>query len=290
MTPVSITSGAKREVEGRAGMAADVGINPTARAFVDARRRASSLDAYPGTPPADLASAYAIQADALRLVGERVGGWKVGRIWPPLDQAYGANRLAGPVLASAIGNGDAKVGQIFADGFGAAEAEFLFRLGEEIPTDIASLGLADIVELTAAVHVGIEIASSPFAGINEMGPAVTVSDFGNNNGLLVGPEIADWQASGFADWPVRLLIDGVEAGTGTAASFPDGPEGAVLFLLRNLAGRGIAITPGMWISTGAITGVHPVVAGQTVTALFGTTHRMECNIAAAQPAGSTCTA
>lgn len=269
-------------------MAADMGINPTARAFVDARRRASSLPAYPGTPPADLASAYAIQADALHLVGERVGGWKVGRIWPPLDQAYGADRLAGPVLASAIGNGDAKVGLIYADGFGAAEAEFLFRLGDEIPADIAGLGLSDIARLTAAVHIGIEIASSPFSGINEMGPAVTVSDFGNNNGLLVGPEIDGWQESGFADWPVRLLIDGEQAGSGTAASFPDGPEGAVLFLLRNLAARGIAITPGMWISTGAITGVHPVAVGQTVTALFGETHRMQCTIAAAQPAGSIC--
>lgn len=267
-------------------MAADLGINPTARAFVDARRRATSLSTYPGTPPTDLSSAYAIQADALRLAAEPIGGWKVGRIWPPLDQTFGADRLAGPIFASSIGNGDAPVGRVFADGFGAAEAEFLFKLGNVSSAKVGSLQLGDVPALIAAVHVGIEIASSPFTGINDMGPAVTVSDFGNNNGLLIGPEIADWQDAGFADWPVKLLIDGVETGTGSAASFPDGPLGAVLFLLRNLASRGIAITPGMWISSGAITGVHRVAVGQKVTALFGDTHRIECTIAAAQPAGS----
>jgi 2-keto-4-pentenoate hydratase len=62
----------------------------------------------------------------------------------------------------------------------------------------------------------------------------------------------------------------------------DGPFGAVRFLLANLIERGIDASGGLWVSTGAITGVHAVRTGQQVTAEFvghGTVH---CRIAAAQ--------
>ncbi len=255
----------------------------TAHAFVTARRQGVALPAYPGQRPQNLARAYAIQQQAIDLNGAPVGGWKVGRIWPPLAQQFGADRLAGPIFANMIGNGKSPVGHIYAGGFGAAEAEFLFRLGDHIPADAADLDLDAIADLVDAVHVGIEIASSPYAGINADGPAVTISDFGNNNGLIVGDAIAGWRASGFADWPVRLLIDGVAAGTGKAADFPDGPLGAVRFLLDNLSARGIAATPGLWISSGAITGVHAVTPGQRVTAVFSNDYRVECTIDAAGP-------
>ena len=39
------------------------------------------------------------------------------------------------------------------------------------------------------MFIGIEIASSPLVNINDYGPAVVASDFGNNAGLLLGAEI-----------------------------------------------------------------------------------------------------
>jgi 2-keto-4-pentenoate hydratase len=262
-------------------MAPDEQTRTTAHAFVTARKQGVALPAYPGIPPLDLASAYAIQTEAIALTEAPVGGWKVGRIWPPMEQRFGINRLAGPIFAGAIGNGAAPIGYVYDGGFGAAEAEFLFRLGPDIPADPADLSLEGVASLINAVHVGIEIASSPYPDINADGPAVTVSDFGNNNGLIVGAAIPDWRASGLADWPVELLIDGAPAGTGCAADFPDGPLGAVHFLLGNLRARGIAVTPGLWISSGAITGVHPVCPGQHVTARFGSEYQVACRIEAA---------
>jgi 2-keto-4-pentenoate hydratase len=258
-------------------------ISVTARTFVTARQQAKPVSVYPGVPPGDLDAAYAIQQQAITLHGAAVGGWKVGRIWPPLEQHYGANRLAGPIFADKIGNGKAPVGHVFADGFGAVEAEFLFRLGSAIPANAGDLSPERIADLIDAVHVGIEIASSPYARINQDGPAVTISDFGNNNGLIIGPAIADWSHSGFADWPVQLLIDNIPVGEGVAADSPDGLLGAVRFLLRHLCAHKIPITAGLWISSGAITGVHPVQPGQRVHAIFGSDYRVECSIAAAEP-------
>lgn len=138
--------------------------------------------------------------------------------------------------------------------------------------------------LVDAVHIGIEIASSPFPGINTNGPAVTVSDFGNNNGLIIGAEIPNWRSSGFERWPVVIEIDGVEIGRATTETMLDGAVGAVRFLLELLAQRGIAVQSDTWVSTGAVTGVHEVRPGQNVVARFGNDLAVTCSIEAAQTA------
>ncbi len=254
-----------------------------AEAFVAARREARPLLAYPGTLPASLADAYRVQDRALALGTGVVGGWKVGRIMPPTAETVGSDRLAGPIFADAIfRTGDGQVPMtVFAGGFGAAEAEFLLRVGEAPPAGKTTFSLDEAVALIDAVHLGIEIASSPLATINDLGPAVTISDFGNNNGLVVGAPIPEWRSGAFADWPVSLLVDGIEAGTGRASAMPDGPLGAARFLFELLGRRGIAVAPGQWISSGAVTGVHPVAPGAFVEAVFDGTHKVSCTIEAA---------
>lgn len=257
-----------------------------AKSFVTARRAAGNLPSYPGAIPETLAVAYAIQDAAIADFFEPVAGWKVGRIWPPDSVRFGAERLAGPIFASLVqrqnGSG-VSVGRVFSGGFGAAEAEFLLHVGSAPDPAQRSFSTAEAAALIDRVHVGIEIASSPLPSINALGPAVTVSDFGNNNGLIIGPEIADWQDSDFAEWTVTTLIDGVEAGSGNARDFPEGPLGAASFLFAHMADRGIALPAGTWISSGAVSGVHPVAANQRVEARFGTGLNMHCTV---EPASS----
>ena len=93
---------------------------------------------------------------------------------------------------------------VFAEGFAAGEAEFLLRIGAAPPAGKTGFTLDEAADLIGAVHVGIEIASSPLGAINELGPIAVISDFGNNNGLVVGPEIPDWRTSGFEQWEVDL--------------------------------------------------------------------------------------
>ncbi|RHW16718.1 2-keto-4-pentenoate hydratase [Sphingomonas gilva] len=254
-----------------------------AQAFVAARRAARGLSEYPGPIPATLDQAYAIQDRAIALAGDAVAGWKVGRINPPLDAELGSNRLAGPIFADQVTAADGGPMPVFAEGFAAAEAEFLLRIGAAPDPAKLSYSHDEALALIDAVHVGLEIASSPFPGINDLGPLVTISDFGNNHGLVVGAEVPGWRDLGFVDWPVRLLIDGEEAGAANAATMLDGPVGAAAFLFGCLAARGIALRPGQWISSGAVTGVHPVRVGQAVTALFDDGMTVSCTIDAATP-------
>lgn len=259
-------------------------LDAIAKAFVAARRDARGLTEYPGTAPTTLVDAYAIQDRALALAGADVAGWKVGRINAPLDGQLGTNRLAGPIFANTVRpHLPDPAMPIFGEGFGAAEAEFLLRIGTAPDPAKTSYTLEEAANLIDAVHVGLEIASSPFPGINAHGPLVTISDFGNNHGLVVGEAIADWRAAELLDWPVTLSIDGVEIGAATARAMLDGPVGAARFLFEALAVRGIALRPGQWISSGAVTGVHEVSPGAQVTATFRDM-RVSCTIEAARPA------
>ncbi|MBO9518216.1 MAG: 2-keto-4-pentenoate hydratase [Porphyrobacter sp.] len=253
--------------------------------FLAARRAAKGLDDYPGPLPRTLDEAYAIQDAAIAAWGKTIVGWKVGRVLPPLAERFGTDRLAGPIFADQVvsANGDPVSMPIYAEGFAAGEAEFLLRIGTPPSPGQARLGLAEAASLIGSVHVGIEIASSPLGSINALGPVAVVSDFGNNNGLVIGPEILDWQTSAFEDWDVTTLVDGQPVGSGQASSFPDGAIGAARFLFELLAKRGIPIEAGQWISSGAVTGVHDVSPGQRVEAVFGGQYRVGCQVEAAPP-------
>jgi 2-keto-4-pentenoate hydratase len=285
MTPVSHTQRATTPNKAREGFLAvqpndnSDNIARIARSFVNARRDGTTLADYPGDMPHGLADAYAVQDAAIKLSPDAIAGWKVGRINPPLGEI---DRLAGPIFADHVfvADGGALAMPVFADGFAAAEAEFLLRIAATPDPDKTSYSMAEAVALIDAVHIGIEIASSPFPGINDHGPTVTISDFGNNNGLIVGPAIEGWRDTDLNHWPVELWIDGTRAGAATAAAMLDGPFGAARFLFELMAQRGIALGAGQWISTGAVTGVHPVSPGNGVEARFDGRLSVECTIKA----------
>ena len=243
-------------------------VRDIAGAFVAARRSGTAISAFPGERPADLASAYAIQDSALSQWNRAVGGWKVGRINPPRDTLLGADRLVGPAFSDTIVMAGDTMHElpVFHGGFAAFEAEFMLRLAPRpgpLPTTPA-----DAMNWIDAVRIGIEIASSPYARINADGPCVTIADHGNNAGLLLGPEVPRALWDGLDTVAVSLEIDGAEAGRATTATMLDGPFGAARFLIANLAARNIALQPGWWISSGAITGVHEARPGSTAKAHF----------------------
>lgn len=245
-----------------------------ARAFLAARAEKTPLTLYPGAMPQTMAVAYAIQSAAIDFDGRRIGGWKVGRIAPDLVERYGGERIAGPIFADEIA-ADGAAMPVYADGFAAAEAEVLLCLGDvgDRNHDIES-----VRKCITDVRTGIEIASSPFPDINRHGPAVTASDYGNNKGLVLGPPIANWRDRDLITMPVEMTIDGNPVGAATMETMLDGPFGSALFLTRALRARGIAITPGTWVSAGAITGVHEIRPGQSAEALFDGKIRVSCTI------------
>ena len=240
-----------------------------ASAFVEARRAGRALSAYPGDRPDDLAAAYAIQDRALAIWQRDIGGWKVGRIGPPDDRRLGADRLTGPVFADAIveANDGEPALSVFADGFAAAEAEFMLRLAPPPGARVPATN-AEAAAWIDAIRIGIEIASSPYRGINSDGACVTISDHGNNAGLVLGPQVERELWPDLDRIEVSLAVDGRIVGRATTATMLDGPFGAVRFLLANLHERSSDPAAGWWVSSGAITGVHEIEPGARLEAVF----------------------
>ena len=157
---------------------------------------------------------------------------------------------------------------VFEGGFAAVEAELVFRMGRDAPPDKANWSDDEAASLVAGLHIGVETAGSPMAFINDLGPTVVASDFGNNAGLIVGAEITDWRAR-LKDLRARTEIEGKTVGEGAAMSLPGGPMAGLTFLLSHLAERNRPLKAGQYVSSGAVTGVHDIVAGQSARLSFG---------------------
>jgi 2-keto-4-pentenoate hydratase len=259
-----------------------------ARAFVAARRSARALPDFPGQIPTTLDQGYAIQEHAIGLWGGEIVGWKVGKIPDDLVGPLGQTRVTGPIfresfwLADSAGRNPAPV---FAGGFAAMEAEFVFELAEDAPADKLDWTLAEAERLKGRMRIGMEMAGSPLPSINELGPTVVAADFGNNNGLILGGLLADWGE--FADEPYlcEAFIDGQRVGRGSAASIPGGPMESVRFQLEHTARRGRPLKAGQLISTGAATGIHDIGVGQVGRVSFGRHGAVDCRAVAATPTG-----
>lgn len=267
------------------------GVHSIARRFVAARLEGAALADYPGALPASLDQAYRCQDAAIDLWPDEVAGWKVGWIPEHAQLRYGEERLVGPIFRRAVRHVrlDEEVDvPVFAGGFAAVEAEFAFRLASDAPPGKLVWSDEDAAGVVATLHIGIEPASSPLATINELGPAVVISDFGNNAGLLVGPEVPDWRRRIDQGLTCETFIDGHSVGKGGTARLPRGPLGALAFALARCARRGRPLRAGQFVSTGAASGIHDILPGQAAALVFDGFGTLRCRavVAARQTAGT----
>lgn len=256
-------------------------VSKIAARFVEARLSHTSLPDYPGERPEDMTRAYATQEAAIGLFPDEIVGWKVGMVPPALQPALNARRLSGPIFRRNLWTASAEPTPLPAieGGFAAVEAEFVARIGKVDPAK-TDWTLEEATAAIAAMHIGVELAGSPLSTINDLGSAVVASDFGNNGGLVLGPEIEDWAAR-LDGIEVETVVDGQSIGTGTASSIPAGVLESVRFLIEHLARRGRPVTEGTLISTGAVTGVHQVAVGARSVCAFSGVGEIRCSVVAA---------
>lgn len=262
-------------------------VDSVAERFVRARRAAAALPEFPGPLPTELATGYRIQDAALKLWDDEVIGWKVGRVPPEHEERLQKSRIFGPVFKRAlwlVAPGAVTPFPVFVGGFAAVEAEYVLRLRHDAPADKLEWSLDDAAELVAAMHIGMEPASSPLATINILGPTAVVSDFGNNAGLMVGAEIADWRNRALEDLRCETVIGGQVMGHGGAYVLPGGPLESLRLLAENVAARGRPLKKDMYVCTGAAAGIHDIIAGQEAAVRFEGLGEIRCAAIPAVPA------
>jgi 2-keto-4-pentenoate hydratase len=256
-----------------------------AEAFTTARAAGRAIEAYPGTPPATLAEAYAAQAAAIARWPDAVKGWKVARVNPAFAAQFPEERLIGPAFAANIHRpaaGEAAQCPVFDGGFAAVEAEVVIVVAQDAPAGKSDWTADTVAPFVRSMHIGVEVASSPLATLNDIGPGAVISDFGNNWGVVVGAEIPNWRELDTLD--VETFIDGQSVGTGKVAIKP-GPLGALAFTLNKRAQQGQILRAGDVISTGMITGVHDIRIGQRSRHVFAGVGEVQVHITRATSGG-----
>jgi 2-keto-4-pentenoate hydratase len=232
--------------------------------LVAARTEGRSLPGFPGDRPAGMAEAYRIQELAMAGWADTLVGWKIGYIPPERRDPDSPDRLVGPIWQRQLHAGDEvaspPVVDIFSSGFAAVEAELVVRLDQDLPDHDGGWTADEVADLDQQLGFGIEVASSPVPDINSLGPTVIAADFGNNNGLVLGPPLPELGTAG----PLSLscFIDGRLVGKGGADNLPGGMHHGLATALNVLSGRGRRVRAGTLFATGAITGIHPIGPGQ----------------------------
>lgn len=238
--------------------------------LAQARRRGLAFEPFEAGQPATLAQAYAGQAAAIGAWGEEVAGWKVGRIADPAGLGVEDDRFVGPIFASSVQTpqGDEAVMgfDVIEGGEAALEVEFVVRLAQDVAPH-RTHAPQDVLELVDQIHLGVEIAGSPAPNLNARSPLLSIAAFGNNLGLILGPAVA--APADLGAIVCEALIDGVRIGAGGVGKLPGGVAAALAFAINKTNDLGRPLRRGALISTGATTGIHPVSAGQRLTARFG---------------------
>ena len=256
-----------------------IGLAAIAASFVAARRQGSALDAFPGPVPEDLVTAYQVQDLAIARWPDTVVGWKVGYIAAERRDGSGDERLLGPIFSRQLWNatGGSTPIPVFAGGFAAVEAEYVLRLDADAPPGKQDWTPEEAAALPATLFTGVEVASSPLATINQLGPRVVVSDFGNNNGLVLGPQIPAWTTLDESSLLAETWVGDVHVGSGGAGHLPGGLRAAFAFALSRSARRGRPLKAGDYVATGNATGIHDIAAGQNARVVFHGHGTLDCH-------------
>jgi 2-keto-4-pentenoate hydratase len=258
------------------------GVSGIAASFVRARLMARPLSDYPGAVPTDTVAAYACQEAAIAAWPDEVVGWKVARISKEWADKFSEPRLNGPVFSRNvhIARGAIPACPIFEGGFAAVESEIVIRVGNDAPASKITWSIAEANEFIGGMYIGIEVASSPLATLNDFGPGAVMTDFGNNWGVVVGDEILDWRNIDAIS--CEAFIDGQPVGA-KPVSIEQGPLSAFAFTLGKCAARGRPLKAGAWITTGMITGVHDIRIGQQSRHVFAGYGEVGCRAVRAVP-------
>jgi 2-keto-4-pentenoate hydratase len=253
-----------------------VQLRKNAESLFAARIKARSLASFPGVLPDTLEEAYLSQDHAIALKHAAVVGWKVGFIAPERRDESADERVLGPIFADQLAfanDGDRLTWKFIPGGFAAVEAEYVFKIGRDLTNALAHASDQALAECVASVHLGVELAGSPLRDINKIGPLAVASDFGNNNGLILGPALPIQSAELFdpKTWTAMMakcLINGHVIGNGGGAQIPGTPWQAFRFAAQRVLRRGYQLHENSLIATGASTGIHEVQKGDKTELCF----------------------
>ena len=218
--------------------------------------------------PTDIESALAVQRRVGELLGLAVGGWKCSV--PTAERTI----AAAPIFASTIGSAS-PCPVIPVGGQARIEPEIAFIIGTDLPPRDALYSEAESRAAIRATRAVLEVLGSRYAD-----PAVVtfpelLADSVSNQGLFVGPIVANAMELPLAAFPVSVRAAGEEI-VGREGRHPDGhPFLPFYWLVNHLSARGMTLAKGQIVTTGSYCGAVDVPLDVDVSVRWGDFARLE---------------
>lgn len=251
-------------------------IQEAARLLADARRSGKLLKALPERcRPKSMAEGYSIQAAFRALWTEPVAGWKIGATAEKIMQRYHLDEpMMGPVYGPDVFASPARPAPGRFHHF-IIETEFAYRFKSALPARGGAYSRTEILDAVACVIPAFELIDPRYEQIPLDSAAEAVADCTVNGGLVLAPEIGDWRKLDLVNHRVRLVIDGEVKAEGTGADALGDPAKVLEWAINRLSRDGIGLAAGQLISTGTMTGVVHLEAGQVAVGDFGSLGKVE---------------
>jgi 2-keto-4-pentenoate hydratase len=237
-----------------------------AAAALAAARSGQPIAALPATArPQSEADSYAIQDAVLRLLGARIGGYKVG--FSPQGGIFCA-----PIYASKVHASPARLPARSFHLIGI-ECEIGFRLSEALAQRAQPYG-RDEVLAAATLHPTIEIVDSRYQDFRSLDRLQVLADNFSNGALVYGAAASGWQGMDLVHPPIAVTADGEPFADCTGLRAGD-PIGLLLDLVNHVARVRGSVPAGTFVTTGTHTGMVFTKSGTQIAADYGPLGRVE---------------
>jgi 2-keto-4-pentenoate hydratase len=230
--------------------------------------------------PATLEQGWVIQRTLDDLAGEHAG-WKIAATSPAGQRSIGADgpvigRLYDPIV---VPSGTELVAEALT--MRLAEAEFAFRMADDLPLGERPFSREQVLDAVASMHPAIEVPDSRFDDFTTVGLPSLIGDAMCGAFLVIGPPAPAWDPLALPGHPVVMRRDGAEIARGAGANVLGDPCEALVWVANELRHRGHALRAGDVVTTGACTPPNGIAAGDALVADFGALGTVEVRFAAA---------
>ena len=229
------------------------------------------LEALPADmQPADREEAYQVQAHVEDYSALPLMGWKIAATSTAGQAHIGVDGpLAGRLLAEraipdggfcTLGNNLMKV----------AEAEFAFRMGEDLTPRAEPYTQQEVLSRVAALHPAIELPDSRYEHFERVGALQLIADNACAHYFVIGSAApSSWRGLDLALYNVRGLKNGALAETGQGANVLGDPRFALTWLANELSRFGCALKKDQVVMTGTCVKPMVIAAGDRMDGDFG---------------------
>ena len=219
----------------------------------------TSLTPLPALPPAivpgNVEDGYRIQSEVHRLLVPRLGplvGYKIGCTSDVMQQYLAIpHPCAGGVHASAVHRSGVVLNAADYVRVGV-ECEIAVRLGRDLVPAAAPFTGDSVADGIDCYLPAIEIVDDRYVRWETLGAPTLIADDFFAAGIVLGAPIGRAAIPDILEVKGRSLINGREAGRGTAADVLGDPHHALAWLANHLASHGTALRAGEIVMTGSL--------------------------------------